>query len=79
MRKISFLATITILLVGMVLCDVPPAISVDFVFQDDMKSGLNGWTPEGLWHQESRRSNSSTTSWAYNSGHPKYNYDRGHN
>jgi hypothetical protein len=79
MRKTSLFVTIAILLLGMGLCDVPPAISNGFVFQDDMETGVNGWTPEGLWHQESRRSNSPTTSWAYNSGHPKYNYDRGHN
>lgn len=49
------------------------------VFSDNMESGINGWTAEGLWHLEKKRSVSPTTSWAYNTGSPNYNYDIGTN
>lgn len=49
------------------------------IFKDDMESGVNGWISESLWHQETYRSSSPTTSWAYNTGAPKYNYDVGDN
>lgn len=44
-------------------------------FKDDMESGVNGWEYERLWHLETHRSYSPTTSWAYNTGEPKYNYE----
>lgn len=45
------------------------------IFKDDMESGINGWAAESLWHQETLRSKSPTTSWAYNTGSPDYNYN----
>ncbi|HUL44688.1 MAG TPA: T9SS type A sorting domain-containing protein [Bacteroidota bacterium] len=32
-------------------------------YQDDMESGVNGWTGVGLWHQTTRQANSPTHSW----------------
>jgi hypothetical protein len=52
---------------------------ITIVFQDDMESGINGWNNESLWHKDTFRSNSSNTSWAYNTGNPNYNYDIGDN
>ena len=49
------------------------------VYADDMENGVNGWTSDGLWHQESYRSSSSPTSWAYKTGSPDYAYDVGDN
>ncbi|MFH1283878.1 MAG: PKD domain-containing protein [bacterium] len=48
-------------------------------FYDDMESGINGWTASGLWHQETKRSHSPQTSWAYNTGAPDYDYNTGYN
>ncbi len=44
----------------------PPPVPVT-VFQDDMESGVNGWTVSGgcLWHQSTHRSVSPDTSWYY--------------
>lgn len=47
------------------------------LFRDDMENGVNGWTADGLWHQETQRSNSPSNSWAYNNGSPNFNYDTG--
>ncbi|MBN1270329.1 MAG: immune inhibitor A, partial [Kiritimatiellae bacterium] len=43
-------------------------------FADDMESGTNGWTAEGLWHQSTARADSPTHSWVYNDG---TDYDTG--
>jgi subtilisin family serine protease/PKD repeat protein len=44
----------------------PPPVPIT-VFQDDMESGVNGWTVSGgcLWHQSTHRSVSPDTSWYY--------------
>ena len=47
------------------------------IFQDNMENGVNGWNYNGLWHQETYRFYSFTTSWAYNTGAPNYNYNTG--
>jgi len=58
------------------------------LFQDNFESGLNGWTIGGtlfnstnetsfLWHLETLKYNSPTTSWTYNKGNPSYTYDTG--
>lgn len=46
------------------------------IFEDDMESGANGWSSEGLWHMVTDKSHSFSTSWAYNTGD---NYDIGDN
>jgi len=55
---------------NVVTSQTKPAINV---FQDDMESGINGWTLAGtdgagggsLWHQSSRRYSSASNSWYY--------------
>lgn len=56
---------------------LPPPV-VTTIFQDDMESGINGWTAStgSLWHQSSHRSASPITSWYYGI-EGVYNYDTG--
>ena len=77
MKNVCLFPVILILIAGVGRFDAPSPgyAQVGVVFEDDMENGLNGWTAEGLWHQETYKYSSPTTSWAYNSGHPKYNYD----
>ncbi len=35
------------------------------IFDDDMESGVGAWAATGLWHQSTRRSNSTSTAWYY--------------
>ena len=35
------------------------------LFQDDMESGVGGWTATGLWHRSTRRSVSPAAAWYY--------------
>ncbi|MFC1799221.1 hypothetical protein ACFLZL_05400 [Thermodesulfobacteriota bacterium] len=46
-------------------------------YKDDVELGVNGWTATGIWHRETKRANSETYSWAYNTGDPNYNYSTG--
>jgi len=48
-------------------------------YEDYMENGVNGWTSDGLWHQETARSSSPQTSWSYNNGAPDYTFDVGDN
>lgn len=66
--------------------DTPPTcggvalVSGSSVFSDNMESGTNGWTSDGLWHQSARRANSGPTSWyfgqesdgTYNTGNTEF-------
>ncbi|MBI2659191.1 S8 family serine peptidase [Candidatus Woesearchaeota archaeon] len=53
--------------------------TLTIIFEDNMESGVNGWTNTSLWHQETKRAYSPIKSWAYNTGAPNYNYDIGTN
>lgn len=46
------------------------------IFQDDMESGANGWTADGLWHLANHRSSSPDTAWYYGLDSSR-NYDTG--
>ncbi|PCH96959.1 MAG: hypothetical protein COB85_03075, partial [Bacteroidetes bacterium] len=48
-------------------------------YTDDFESGPGAWASTSLWHMETTLSNSTTTSWTYNTGSPNYNYDTGTN
>ena len=51
--------------------------AITMAFYDNMESGVNGWSSDGLWHYETYRSNSPVSSWAYNTGSPDYTFDTG--
>ena len=47
------------------------------IYSNNFESGTNGWLANGLWHLESFKSYSPTTSWTYNTASPSYNYETG--
>jgi hypothetical protein len=46
------------------------------IYTEDVESGLNGWTADGLWNINTRRSTSSGNSWYYGID-GTWNYDTG--
>lgn len=52
------------------LCNVNAIV----FFEDDMESGPDGWTSDGLWHMTEYRFHSEECSWAYNN---EESYDTG--
>jgi hypothetical protein len=72
-RTVFVMVTSLIILNTMILGMVWNANATDF-FSDDMESGVNDWSADGLWHQSNSRYHSSSTSWAYNDG---VDYDTG--
>lgn len=46
------------------------------VFADDMEGGTNGWTTDGIWHQDGIITHSPNTAWWYDVEN-QYNYNPG--
>ena len=45
------------------VCGGAPPLAVDQRFNDDVESGVNGWTASGLWHRTTHRAASGQYSW----------------
>jgi len=56
------------------VCVSKKVATTQYALFDDVESGVNGWTAEGLWRLADDRSASATHSWAFNDG---TDYDTG--